>query len=378
MEDPTPAEKAARARALFQDAALAEAVDDLERLKASAQASVALCEQGTDHLDLAISRFYLGLAFYLIYDNQAARPLEQSLAEFSEMKDLYWKAQCQFWLSQIRFVKGEESHSTYATRNLEIARETGDRLSIARALLAQAEYTWENDRQTEANEYVEEAKHLYQEVGHTVFASNIQGRIAHASKDYQRARQLYGESIESSKLLGEKDQLSYTIESLGILSKDEGKLAEAENHIQQALGMARERRVPSYIAARLALLGQMQYLQGKVEEAKTNYRESMLLGRSPFTNRRKAQALICLCTYLANRAPHLTTELLAAVQSQDSKEIGRRPLNPFNRGDFDDALAHARQTLGESAFHAAWTRGESFTIAKAYDLALKTLGESEI
>ena len=376
FDDPTPAEKAARARALHGDVLLASALDDLERMRASAQASLALCQEGTDHLDLAISHFYLGLAFYRTDNFDDANPLfEQSLADFRQLKAPYWEAWCQHVLSLTHIFKEEERPSEIFARDLEIARGLGDRQMIGKALLASADYAWLNNQLVEANAYTEEAEQLYQQIGYKFPVSDFYGVIAHAYKDYRRARELYGAAIEAWGLLGEKNLKSLAIQFLGILSRDEGNLAEAQTHIEQALAIAREIGSKHLIALRLALLGQIHYLRGNLEEAKGNFKESLFLGKLLAFKSVQGRSLILAAAYLAGPSPRLVVQILSAIRAQNPKQRLGMALSPLLRGDFDDALARAREALGESAFQAAWAEGETLTIEAACDLALKALEE---
>jgi predicted ATPase/class 3 adenylate cyclase len=376
FDDPTPAEKAARTRALYQDAGLALDLGNYERAHASAAASFALCQEGTDSRDLAISRFYLGLAFDRADDYQNARSLyEQSLAEFRALKDPYWEAYCQWTISMGAVWRGEQSYREVVTSNLEVARKTGERQLIALVLSYTAYYMYYDDRLVEATAYVEESDRVGQEVGFNLSISDLRGLIAHASRDYHRARKLYGEAIEAFELIGDRWLKSSVVAYLGILARDEGNLSEAQTHVEQALAIAREIGNKGAIAVRLALLGQIHYLRGNLEEAKSNFKESLFLGKLIDSKFSQGRSLILAATYLAGPSPRLVVQILSAIHAQQVKQRLGWALSPVLRGDFEGALARARLALGESAFEAAWAEGETLSIEEACDLALKALEE---
>jgi hypothetical protein len=53
-------EKLFRAKALYEDALLAEALDDVPRIRASAEQSLRLAQETSDKQEIAIARFYVG------------------------------------------------------------------------------------------------------------------------------------------------------------------------------------------------------------------------------------------------------------------------------------------------------------------------------
>ena len=64
VQQASATENTARMQALFMDAMLADLQDDFERMEHSARSSLALAELGSNELDLAIARYYVGLALF--------------------------------------------------------------------------------------------------------------------------------------------------------------------------------------------------------------------------------------------------------------------------------------------------------------------------
>jgi tetratricopeptide (TPR) repeat protein len=342
----------------------------------SAENSLTLCQEGTDRLDLAISRYYMGLAFFNISEFEKALPLlEQSLVEFRELQEPYWQALCQWRISRAHLLKDEQNWSEVIARNMGMARKTGERLLTARILSEAFIYAWTNNRLAEANAYLEEADRLNQQVGFKFSLSNLYGMIAHARKDYSRARELYIEAIETMELMGEKSTKGIALEYLGLIAKDEGNHLEAQTCVEQAVAIAREVGWKATIVYRLGLLGHIHFLRGNPEDAKRCFRESLVIGKSIHHFRHVAISLIYICSYLAGPAPRLATQILSAIHAYEVKEKSVLARDPFGKADFEEALARARQALGESAFQAAWAEGKSLGIEEACGLALKMLDE---
>ena len=377
-QDLTPAEKTARARALYQDAELAEVMDDLERMKASAEASLVLCNEGTDRRDLAIARFYVGLAFSRLEDYENARALfEQCLAEFRELKDLYWEAVTQSQLSHILVEKGEKSQSEIIAQALELAHKAGDRLILAEVLGKWAAVWWafRNHQFTEAEAYLKEAETLYDQIGFKgSWISGTRGVLAHWRNDYQQARFMYKKLKDQLELIGEKDEKSWAVQMLGFLARDEGDLGQARSYVEEALKIAKEVGVRTTIGFRLALLGQIEFLQGNLEGAKRKFNESLSIVKEIDDHYSKRETLLFFSNAYANLQPQSVMRVLGAIHVYYKNKLNQ-PIGPFMTRESDSAIAQARQRLDESAFNTAWAEGEKMSLDEALDLALKTLEE---
>jgi tetratricopeptide (TPR) repeat protein len=365
-------ENTARARALYQDAAIANVLDNLERMQASAESSLALCEAGTDLRDLAIAKFYVGFTLYRLEVNEKAQPLfEQSLVEFRKLKDLYWEAYTQRWLLHMLAVMGQRSLDETIRTDIELAWRAGERVHLASALFRQAQWEWENNQIDEAEVHLKESETLCNEVG-TInsLAPFYQALIAHYShNDYHHARAMYTKSKEQCELDGGKYSKSLVLENLGILARDEGDLQEARSHIEEAIDIAREVGSRGNVGFLVALLGQIEFLQGNAEQAKYNFKESLLIAKENNNN----ETLYVFSNSFANMNPRIAVQVLRAVRTYLQKS--NEPLNPFFIRETQHIITQARHRLDESAFNAAWSEGKKMSLNDIFDLALKTVDE---
>ncbi|HEU0297146.1 MAG TPA: tetratricopeptide repeat protein, partial [Anaerolineales bacterium] len=375
-QDLTATEQTSRARALYHDAELAQAIDNIERMRISAEASLALCGAGTDLHDLAIARFYVGFAFFCIEDNNHARPLlEQSLVEFREMKDLYWEALTRRWHSNILIKQGERSRGESGLSSLEIARRAGERLHLAEVLTYQADFAWSINQFDEAEGYLKESEMLHKQIGYRGNSDSfVRGLIAYARNDFQQARLMYIKSEEQFKLLGEKNIRSAVLQYLGVLEMDDGNFQQAQSYLEEALKIAKEVEIRSWIVLRLAMLGQIEFLQGNLEGAKRNFNESLSIGNKIDDRYSKYDPLLIFSNTYANLQPQITMRILGAIHTYYRNKI-KDPIHPFRKRENDSVIAQARQRLDESAFNAAWAEGEKMSLDEAIELALKTLDE---
>ncbi len=375
----TMSEKTARVRALYQNAELADGLDDIERITTSANLSFTLAQEGIDKRDIAIARFYVGCAFHRLEDNEKARPLfEQCLAEFRELKDSYWEANTYRRLSHILVRKGKISLKEKNSQDLELARKAGERLLLANILFNQATWAWNDHQFDKAEAYLKESETLNNQIGYRGgMGSYYQAVMVHFKNDYQQARIMYEKVREQYDIIGEKGIKSLAIVNLGILARDEGDFQEAQSYIEEALKIAQEIGSRSVIGYRLALLGEVEFLQGNLQRAKRGFLESMSIGEEIVDEHyTKCGILLIFSKTYESLQPQNSIRVLSAANNYLRLKNLDEALDPFFIRDSDHAIAQARKYLDESAFNMAWVEGQKLTIEEAYDLALKVVEES--
>jgi len=368
-------EKAARVRTLYLDANLAYQLDDRERLKTSAGLSLALAQEGTNQRDSAIAKFYVASGMYKRQDYEpACLFMEQCLGEFRELNDPYWEAISYRILSYILEMREKIKICENASQTLESARKAGERLNLAKALVDYADCLYSLNRVNEAKKYLEEADILFKQIGSIINrASLFLAEIAWFNGDYEEARSLYKELQERLKLLGEKFYSSWAIVRLGQLAMEEGDLAQAQAYLEEALAIARELEEYDSVMYRLAILGNILYLQGNIERAKQKFIECIRLakGRVDFPI---ARFLILMLYPISIEKPKNVARLIGVIDSWDREmETLIGPLD--KRIYYDRAETHARKVLGDAAFESAFAEGRKMSLDEALDLALKTVEE---
>lgn len=385
ISDPTSAEKAARARALYQDTALAGAMDNIERERVSAEESLALCEQGTDRLDLAIARFRMGSVFWRAGDiDKRNRFWNLSLADFHELNDLYWEANVTSWFIDDELAMGKQSYPEIIARNLEMARRAGERQLLSIALLDAANFAWVNNDLQHAQIYLEEADRIRAELGLTAgyLFPDLHACIAHSRKDYQRARELYMQAIQKLEFVGEKNVRAWTIQYLGVLERDDENLQEAQALFETALDIKRKIGMPGEVCTCLALLGQVLQMQGDRAVARQHFKEGLLIAKAKLVSRNSRltlgsirATLILVSGFFIEQAAESATRILAVVHAYHANKANP-PMGPHAKHDFENILSQVRLQLEEAVFEAAWAEGTKLSLNEAFDLALETLGKT--
>jgi len=374
-QNPNMLEKAARVKALYLDAKLAYELGGIERLKTSAELSLALAQGGSDQRDIAIARYYVGFALLVRDDSDHGRLLiEQSLLEFRELNDPYWESYSYRWLSVMLIRHGGPKPVEAILLSLELARKAGERLNLAYALYYYALYLYNLNQMDNAKKCAEEAQLILEQIGSQMnFPSSLVATITWFSGDYEKVRSLYTEMKERSSLIGEIYAKSHAIWKLGLLAIEENDLSQAQAYIEEALMLAREIKSAFFIVNYLNSLGYVSYLQGNIEKFKQNLRESVSFVNERSQNQ-KSELLCDLLIPISDQMPESSARILGVIDFSQ-EEIGL-PIDPWTkRYRCDRAEAHARKVLGDAAFESAFAEGQKMSLDEALDLALMAVEE---
>jgi predicted ATPase/class 3 adenylate cyclase len=376
LEDETAVEKIARARSLVQEAALANYLDNLEKMTTSAQASLALCENNSGSRDLAIAKYWSGCALFRRAEFAAARSLlENSRSEFHALQDPYWEALTQSHINNTFIGTGEKSQRELSAEELKVARKVGERLYLADTLYWNAELAWHNHEWDAAEKYVAESQALFNQLGWTMTPIlKLQGWIAHTRNDYQQAKLMYTRLKEQCELLGEKVSRSGAMGLLGMLAKDEGDLQQAQLYIEEALELDRQVGSKRYIGETLSFLGQIELLRGNFGNGKRRYRESISLIRTLNNPYSKSEVLFSLLSAFADIRPKFAVKLMGLLHAHYHDQL-KEQIPPLIERELKSAAAQARPHLDESTFNLAWAEGAKMTRDDGLRLALKILDE---
>jgi tetratricopeptide (TPR) repeat protein len=377
--NPTQAEKVARVKALYEDAELAEQLDDLERQKTSAEQSFALAREVSGKRDNVIARYEMAYVLYRRGEYEKALPLlEQSLTEFQELNELYWELQSYRLLSDILVDHGELKSTEKTLQDLELARKAGERLSFANALLNYSYMLFDFNRIDEARGYAEEADILFHQIGSNMSSTSfLFARIARVNGDYEEAKSFYIEMKERFGLLGEKSLRTGMILELGFLALEQGDLDPAHAYFKEALTTSRELEYKPHIpiiAACLAGLGNIFYLQGNIEKFKGSYRESVFLANE-LRRHWKIHIVVSILQSIYSQLPENSARLLGVIDN--SQRESDLPINPLHKRYYNHAEEFAHEKLGEVAFEAAFAEGQKMSLDDALDLVLEIVEEME-
>ncbi|HLO17983.1 MAG TPA: hypothetical protein VK206_24345, partial [Anaerolineales bacterium] len=373
-ENSNPLEKAARVKALYRDADLADQLDDIEHMRNSAELSLSLAQEGSDEREIAIARFMVANRLYRDRENEEAHALlEQCYNEFQTLHDLFWQFRSYILLSDIRVTQGKLKPSERIAQAYELARKGGERLMLVDALIHSSEWSYILGRLDEAIRYAREADILIQPIGFSLNPTSfLFAELAWLKGNYEEAKSRYLEMQERFGLIGEKNTRSAIIASLGLLEMEQGNLTQAQSHFEEALSTAREIGSKDFIVRRLAELGIAFYLQGDIGKCRQNLREGVLLIKG-LSLIHKRYVLLLMGNFISIQASEILAKILGALAH--SERESDLPITPLNKRYYDHAEAKAREKLGDTAFEYAFAEGQKMSLDEALDLALHVVEE---
>ena len=163
--------------------------------------------------------------------------------------------------------------------------------------------------------------------------------------------------------------------NLGLLAAIQGDVAEARRWYEATLAALPADAVTFIRPMVLGNLASMAWNEGDWSRAAVLQREALPL-------RRALRDVLALANSLANGAefaavggrPEVAARLLGAAEALRLR--GGVTIDPFNLDDPDALKARVRDQLGEPAFAAAWTEGESLPLDQAIAEADTVLAEA--
>lgn len=373
-------EKLARSRALYHRADLAHQLDQLDTLKTSAEAALALSREVEDHWGVAYSRAMIG-----VYLRRTGEPLaskehfEQSLNEFHNLNDVWAESFVLVWLAGISWMLGttRAEYLAMKQRGIACARRSGDRDLLARwlddsALDFLAERNWD-----QAENLVNEAEQVFAEIG-SASGTNLlhihRAMILLGRGNYEAARAILQKSLEYFLQAGEKNQQSQILSFLLFIADLQNDTRSALEYAYKCRELQMEVHVKHSVGITL-VLGRLLYQQGDVESGKQYMLQSLTSVRSdPDYWWPLDYVFGHLAMLFVDKQTQLAVHFYALAESISSK----RPqdfmdaLTPLYK---DRLLSAVRAKLSEAEFTAAWEAGLKMTNEGALDLALKAVEE---
>jgi tetratricopeptide (TPR) repeat protein len=369
-------EKAVRAKTLAVQAALEWQLGNFKEMLSPAQDSLALASEIGGKKDIAIARFYVGIALARRGKNydQALSLLEQSFTELQALHEEFWQAYFYPYFSELLAAQAKRKLQNRFARSLELARKVGERVILADVLSHYATWLFTRNRLDEAREQTEEAAKLCKQIGLSSPGERafVLAAIAWLEDDAQKARSIYIKMHERYALLGVRAWKSFALSQLGLLEMEEENYGQAREYLEQALVFARELGSPSNVAICLLELSNLFYLQGDLEAFRQYVREGLSL-RNYFLEAHTVLILETILGSLHIKEPEISAQILGAIDdSETESDLLPEAITILYCAR---AEAHVREVLGDAAFDAAFAKGQKMSSDEALDLAWKTVEE---
>jgi len=346
----------------------------MEEMQSPADEGYSLAMEVSDKKDIAIARHYAASALMLNRkDNDRGRKLaEQNNSDFQEINEPFWLSRSYITLGTFIGMQDQINWIDYASKRVELARETGERLELADALSEHAKAFRHYGQIDKATEYLEESDRLYKQIGAESNSANLlfYAEIALLKGKTEKAKSLLKEMQERSRLQGEKVFREVCSTYLGRLAMEEGNLDEAQEYFEESLFLANEGGFKPRIAWCLANQGNLIYLQGNAHAFKEKVIQSLSF-RAIFTNSNKARILTIFLFTLSILEPENSALIIGATDNFQA-EIDE-PLMWDDKHYYDRAITHTPKVLGNEAFESAFAEGQKMSLDEALDLVLKTV-----
>jgi tetratricopeptide (TPR) repeat protein len=299
--------------------------------------------------------------------------MNQSLTDFRERNDFYWESVTYRWLSNILAMHGMIKMEERVDHHLQLARKAGERKNLAEALRNKAFQLYVYNHLNEARKYAEEANKLFTEIGVDFDYSKILFvYFAWLESDYEKAKWILMDMRERYKTSGEKNWGLIVSSELGLVALEEKDFAHAHIYLEESLAAARALDDKDAIAWRFAELGNVFYLEGKLEEFKDSYGKGFSLSKE-LRMFAKRDFLVLALDPLYTQQPESTVWLLGALDTFAKEST--RPVSPLLKRNYDRAEKHTRNVLDNAVFEMRFAEGQKMSLDEGLDVAQKIIEE---
>jgi tetratricopeptide (TPR) repeat protein len=164
--------------------------------------------------------------------------------------------------------------------------------------------------------------------------------------------------------------------NLGEVAIAEQDEASARSHLEESLSLRREIGDERGIAFCLVRFANLERARGNCVQARDLYREGLILYRKVGDRRAIASALQERAELFATMRETATAVRLWSAAEMLHQALGA-PIAPSYRMRYEQALACAREEIGDDNFQRAWADGKTMTYDQAIDALLSDSGSVE-
>jgi predicted ATPase/DNA-binding CsgD family transcriptional regulator len=299
-------------------------------------------------------------------DNDRAEALYgESLAQCRELGDNAGGALSLRWLAGIAERRGTVAVARrLSEESLALSREAGDKEGIASSLVNLGRIASLQGEYARAISLREESLALFRASGNSQRIAFALCGLAYtlflSQGDPAKVFALLEESLAVCREVGYQEGIAVVLSSLGEVILQQGDTVKARSRLQESVLLSREIGNPD-IDWELFLLGRVEALEGDYARARAFYEESLTIGREVGEKQRIAFYLEGLATVGAVQGDPVWAARLWGV-AESLREAMGAPIPPVYRTDYDRSVAAARVQLGEQAFAAAWSEGQTMSL----------------
>lgn len=318
-------------------------------------------------------------------------------------------------LSHFWFIKNDAQLGMQWLGNFRRALAEGQAMHLrAQGLHSEGVFAWNHHHYAQAETLLRESLDLYQRLGDQAGVAGIFASLGHLTRikrRYDEAKPLLSQSLELFRTQGNRNGEASSLTQLGLLAHQQGnspralrllhdalmlreKLAaplplasahmflgvvliprdpvRAEQHLKQSLGILESLQHQRTLVTAFAHLGWLHLAQDNLLEARQAYASSVanlqhlhskLMTGCIFAEVAKVMVLL--------EQPEVALQCFAfSAQLRGEEEA---VIAPRVVSEIPQTLASLRESLGEAAYTHVWQQGQSLTVEKAIQQALRYL-----
>src|SRR5712692_8376114 len=305
------------------------------------------------------------LAFNQSNYDQGEMLAQQSLALFRELGDRRGIALSLNRLGVAAWRRGDfRSARILLEEDLTLFRELGDRDRVAWSLFMHGLLDNKQGEYAGASSRFEESLALFRELGNkrgiAASLTQLAGTLFVSQGNQDMIYPLLEQGLSLDREVGDKEGMAVASLLLGWVALKQRDRATARSRVEESLTLYREMEHREGMAEALSMLGKVEAARGDHAFARTLYEESLAMGQEIGDKELLASCLEGLASVVAVQGELAWATRLWGTAEALREAIGA-PLQPIERADYEQAVATARDHLGEETFASAWAEGRAMT-----------------
>jgi tetratricopeptide (TPR) repeat protein len=268
---------------------------------------------------------------------------------------------------------------TLSEEALSLSRGLGDAWSVAWSAGRLSHVRWMQARYTEASALATQAVELFRQLGTPWFigwALHQLGRVVHAQGDDERASDLFEESLDHFRASGDRGfGTAFQFANLGDVARTRRHFDRAINLYEEALAGFRVLGFKQGLVHTLQSLAEVSHVNGSAERSQELHREALLLCRDLGDMPGVATSLEGVAV-LAQSSGQLEEAARLFAAADVVRRDFRCPPPPTEFRDRNLRLAALSNALGKATFDAIWRAGMLMSTADAVSCAVAEQADS--
>jgi predicted ATPase/DNA-binding SARP family transcriptional activator len=196
------------------------------------------------------------------------------------------------------------------------------------------------------------------------------GMIASDCGEFERALELLDESCALAKSVEAKRVIPGILAAIGGVLWRMGENERSQSVLNEALTITRDNDNRFWEPGILNKMAMLAVAEGELDNARRGLEQSLLVA-GPAGNRREVACAAEVMADLEMQVGDLGRAVLFYSAADYLRTTIRSPLPPCDKARHDSALESLRTQFGANAFEERWQEGQSFTVDRIIDLAVR-------